>query len=190
MRRRAAISALGALALSASLPSCRSARDGAKPHKGSRALVVKYQPLGESDAFHRLLRAFETDHPGVSVVSEALPSSSDTAHQFFLTALEGQARDFDIFVVDIVWVAEFARAGWLLDLSPFIPPWELRRDFLANVADAVIFQGKTFAVPWYVDTGVLYYRSDRIARPPRTYEELVLASQEEKRTHSELAGFL
>lgn len=170
--------------------SCRSERIAALRRQGKIPLVVKYQPLGESDTFHRLLRAFEAQHPGVVVVAEALPSSSDVAHQFFLTALEGQARDFDVFVVDIVWVAEFARAGWLLDLSPFVAPSEVRRDFLAGVGDAVVLEGKTFAIPWYVDTGVLYYRADLVKQPPSTYHELVRSAERVMRERRGLAGFV
>jgi multiple sugar transport system substrate-binding protein len=189
MRRRTAIAALASLALAPVSFSCRSRR-AERRSSGKPSLVVKYQPLGESDAFQRVLRAFEIAHPGVAVVAEALPSSSDVAHQFFLTALEGQAQDFDVFVVDIVWVAEFARAGWLLDLTPFIAPSEVRRDFLAPVGDAILVEGKTFAVPWYVDTGILYYRTDLIPRPPSTYQELALAVQGVKRQRPDLAGFL
>jgi multiple sugar transport system substrate-binding protein len=189
MRRRTAISALAGLALTSSM-SCRRGRSGAGRSKGGTTLVIKYQPLGESDAFHRLLHVFEMEHPGVTVVAEALPSSSDVAHQFFLTALEGRAQDFDVFIVDIVWVAEFARAGWLLDLSPFVAPSEVRRNFLATLGDAVVLEDKTFALPWYVDTGVLYYRTDLVPRAPSTYEEVVLAAEGARRTRRELAGFV
>src|SRR5689334_21220933 len=121
MRRRAALGALAGWALS-SMANCRPERGQTRTPPGTTRIVLKYQPLGESNAFDRLLRSFEREHPNVVVAAEALPTSSDVAHQFFLTALEGQARDFDVFIVDVVWVAEFARAGWLLDLSPFIGP--------------------------------------------------------------------
>src|SRR5678815_2701016 len=52
------------------------------------------------------------------------------------------------------------------------PPEVLRRDFLPGAAEAVIVEGKTFAVPWYVDVGVLYYRTDLVPEAPRTFEEL------------------
>ena len=190
MRRRTALSILAGLALAPTTSSCRRERAGERRSNGKLPLVVKYQPLGESDALPRLLRAFEIDHPDVTLVAEALPNGSDVAHQFFLTALEGRARDFDVFIVDIAWVAEFARAGWLLDLSPFIAPTEVRRDFLTAVGDAVIFADKTYAVPWYVDTGVLYYRTDLIPNPPSTYRELVRMAEEVTRERRELSGFV
>jgi multiple sugar transport system substrate-binding protein len=189
MQRRTALSALAGLALStAALSSCR--REEARRGDGKVVLVVKYQPLGESNAWQRLLDEFETLHPGVTVEAEALPSASDVAHQFFLTALEGGARDFDVFVVDVVWVAEFARAGWLLDLSPFATPSTIRQEFLPALGDAVIIDGQTRAIPWYVDTGVLYYRTDLVPRAPRTYEELARYVEAATHDRNDLAGFL
>ncbi|MET0595834.1 MAG: ABC transporter substrate-binding protein, partial [Polyangiaceae bacterium] len=111
------------------------------------------------------------------------------AHQYFLTALEGGGGDFDVLIVDVVWVAEFARAGWLLDLSTYLPPAVMRRDFLPAVADAVLFEEKTFAIPWYVDTGVLYWRTDLVPRAPHTYAELFEFASAAQKTHPELAGF-
>ena len=143
---------------------------------GARAgrLVLKHQPMwGDPAPFREVLDAFRRANPGIELVTEALPNSSDAAHQFYLTALEGGAADFDVFVVDIVWVAELARAGWALDLSGAFPPDEIRRDFLDGAAEAVIQDGRTFGVPWYVDVGVLYRRTDWVASAPRTLDELV-----------------
>jgi multiple sugar transport system substrate-binding protein len=191
MQRRAALRALAGMALPGmASSSCQREREEERRGSGKVSLVLKYQPLGESDAFHRLLRAFEAEHPGVSVAAEALPTSSDVAHQFFLTALEGKARDFDVFVVDVVWVPEFARAGFLLDLSAFFGAAGVRRDFLTGPAAAVIFEGKTFAVPWYVDAGVLYYRTDLIHEAPRTYDELVESALALRQNGRELGGFV
>src|SRR5689334_9079236 len=130
MLRREALCALAGLALPA---SCRTAVPRNDTARNAR-LVFKYQPFGDNPTFASLLRAFENDHPGVELSAEALPNSSDVSHQFFLTALEGEARDFDVFVVDTVWVPEFVRAGWIADLSDSFPPEAVRRDFLAGPA--------------------------------------------------------
>jgi multiple sugar transport system substrate-binding protein len=168
MERRDALSALAALSC---MGACRRAdRD---ERASSARLVVKYQPLGDSDTFQRLLAGFEAAHPGVHVVAQALPSSSDVAHQFFLTALEGGSRDFDLFFVDTIWVAEFAHAGWLADLSSYLTPEDVRRDFLDGAAEAVVVEGRTFAVPWYGDVGILFFRRDLVGEAPKTYADLV-----------------
>jgi multiple sugar transport system substrate-binding protein len=122
-------------------------------------------------------------------VSEILPNDTDAAHQYFLTALEGGAA-FDVFVVDIIWVQEFARAGWIADISDAFPSELIRRDFIAGAADAVLSNGRVFAVPWYVDVGLLFYRSDLVPRPPKTYSELEQFIDEARRKDPALHGYL
>ncbi|WP_164012051.1 ABC transporter substrate-binding protein [Pyxidicoccus trucidator] len=174
MRRRSAtLLVLGLAVLVFGVCGCRRPSEEAREPAGRTRLVFKYQPLwGAPEPFRELLARFERENPGVELVTEALPNASDLAHQFFLTALEGGADDFDVLVADVVWVPEFARAGWIADLSEHFPPERLRADFFPGPVEAVVVDGRTYAVPWYLDVGVLYYRKDLVPRAPRTYEEL------------------
>jgi len=132
--------------------------------------------LGPADPLPGLLREFETRHPGVRVKSEALPWSSDEQHQFHVVNLEGGRPGVDLLMLDVIWVPEFARAGWLLDLTPFLAPGELSPHFAAAV-EAATYNGSVWALPWIMNVGLLYYRADLLARyglrPPKTYDELV-----------------
>jgi multiple sugar transport system substrate-binding protein len=174
MKRRRALAALAATALAA---CTRGDGDGTRRPPGPIRLVLKHQPFwGDPAAFRSLIRLFEEKHPGVVVVTEALPSASDVVHQFFLTALEGGARDFDVFIVDVVWTAELARAGWIADLSGAFPPGEVEAAFLPAAAASALFRGRTYAVPWYLDVGLLYRRVDLCPKAPQTYDELLDAA--------------
>jgi multiple sugar transport system substrate-binding protein len=153
--------------------------------------VFKHQPLGSDiEPLRRLIASYQGTHPEVDVVVELLPNATNAAHQYFLTALEGGAEDFDLLVVDIVWVQEFARAGWIADLTDGFPSAVIRRDFLPGAAEAVLMDGRAFAVPWYADVGLLFYRTDLVARAPKTYEELKRFTAEALRAHPRLKGFV
>ena len=123
-----------------------------------------------------LLREFERRHPGVTVVSEPLTWTSDEQHQFYVINLDGASPTFDVLMLDVIWVPEFAQAGWLLDLSPWVTREELAPHFPAAAA-ASTWNGRVWGLPWNMNVGVLYYRADLLARhgltPPRTWEELV-----------------
>src|SRR4029077_7346937 len=53
-----------------------------------------------------------------------------------------------------------------------------------------IFEERTFAIPWYLDVGVLHYRTDLASRAPRTYDELVQASLELLRAGAVRNGYV
>ena len=174
MTRRQALLSLAA----ATLGACGRGRESdTKRPSGPLRVVLKHQPFGGDPAVMRsVIARFEEQHPGVIVVAETLPSSSDVVHQFFLTALEGGARDFDVLIVDVVWTAELARAGWIADISSAFPPDTMRGVFLPAAAESAMFDGRTFAVPWYLDVGLLYRRTDLCKAAPRTYDELAEAA--------------
>jgi multiple sugar transport system substrate-binding protein len=160
------------------------------PRGRADAVVFKHQPLwGDPAPFRALIAQFERSS-GVRVIAESLPSASDALHQYYLTALEGASADFDVLVVDVVWVAELARAGWIADLSSAFPPATLRRDVIASAADSAIVEGRTCAVPWYTDVGLLYRRTDLAPVAPRTYDELAVAIDEARRKSPDLQGLL
>lgn len=182
-----------AVALLLALTACTRGERTAEEERpaGPVRLVFKQQPLwGDPAPFQQLIAEFERANPGVKVVAEYLPNASDLAHQFYLTSLEGGARDFDVMVIDVVWAPEFARAGWAADLTEHFPPDELKKDFLPGPIEAVVVDGRTYAVPWFVDVGLLYYRTDLVPRAPRTYDELISFAQEAQAKQPGLAGYV
>ena len=149
------------------------------PGDGPVTLVFKHaRILGPADPFPGLLAEFAAAHPGVRVTSESLPWSSDEQHQFYVINLEGRSPGFDVMMLDVIWVPEFARAGWLLDLTDRVRPEELAPHFASTVA-AATWAGRVWALPWNMNVGLLYYRADLLAkyglRPPETWEELEAA---------------
>lgn len=154
-------------------------------------IVFVHQPLwGDPAPFNELLDAFRREHPQIELETQLLPNDSDVSHQYFLTSLEGQGADFDVLVADVVWVPEFARAGWIADLSAEFPQARLEEDFLPAAVSAVTLEGKTWAVPWYLDVGLLYYRTDLVPRAPRTWGELETFARAAMKQDPTLQGFL
>ena len=159
-------------------------------------LVFKHGKLsGDSSVLPGLLREFEQRHPGVMVREELLPASSDQQHQYYAMNLDGGKAPFDLLGIDTIWAQEFAKAGWIAPLDELLDPAE-RAEFFPGPIEASTFNGRLYAVPWYVDAGVLYYRRDLLDRhglePPRTWLELtrvaktVLNAEQDSR----LVGFV
>jgi multiple sugar transport system substrate-binding protein len=147
------------------------------PAPGPVTLVFKHARIfGPVDPIPGLLREFEAMHPGVRVRSETLPAASDEQHQFYVVNLEGRSTGFDVMMLDLIWVPEFARAGWLLDLTERVSRNELA-EFFPSAVHAGSYAGRVWALPWNMNVGFLYYRADLLAKyglqAPATWDELV-----------------
>lgn len=135
----------------------------------------------------RILAEFERRNPGVTVVVKELPAASDTQHQQYVTWLAARDPSVDVYLIDVIWPAEFAAAGFLLPLDDRFPA-EARADFLEGPLDAVTYQGRVYAVPRFTEAGMLYYRSDLVPDPPATWAELARLAK--ARAKPDLAGYV
>jgi len=153
-----------------SLAGTLGCRHTSEEHSVSKLVFKHPRLLSDEEPLSTLLDQFRAAHPGVQLEEEILPSSSDQQRLFYVTNLEANASDFDVFALDVVWIPEFARAGWLHDLTPRLGPTGLT-DFIASPVAAATQGGRVYAVPWFVDGGVLYYRRDLLDKyglaPPR-----------------------
>jgi multiple sugar transport system substrate-binding protein len=174
------------------LQGCVSKKDSSD--KGTTTVVFKHGKIaGDPALFTRLIDCFEKENPNVKIKDEILPASTDEQHQFYAINLEGKSPEFDVLSMDVIWVPEFARAGWLKDLSHLLPEEE-RDGFFPGPMQAVTFNGKLYAIPWYIDAGMLYYRKDLLERygfsPPETWQKLVEIAQYIAKREPNLYGFI
>lgn len=169
------------------------ARTG-KDEARETVVVFKHGKIaGDPQLFRRLLDRFEEENPGIRVKDETLPASTDEQHQFYIINLEGRSSDFDVLSMDVIWVPEFARAGWLRDLSHILPEEE-RGEFFPGPMKAVTYREKIYAIPWYIDAGLLYYRKDLLREynfsPPKTWQELITISMHVMEREPGIYGFV
>jgi multiple sugar transport system substrate-binding protein len=132
------------------------------------------------EVWNRGIADFERQNPGVKVISEVGPQSSTQLHDLLTQKLKNRDPRLDVFVMDVIWPAEFATAGWALPLDRYFTASEQQR-FLAAPIAANRYRGPIFGVPLFIDAGLLYYRKDLLDKyhvaPPRTWVELVDASK-------------
>ena len=159
-------------------------------------LVFRHSRMpGERDPLPALLRDFERRHPGIVVAHEPLPWTADVQHQFYVINLEGRSAGFDVLMLDVIWTAEFARAGWLLDVTDRWPAAE-RGEHFPSMVEAATLGDRLWAVPWVMNVGLLYFRADLLGRqglaPPTSYAALAEQAAAVMRAAGEprLAGFL
>ena len=133
-------------------------------------------PSGATEA---LVDEYNAAHPGVHVKFQAMPANTDTQHDAYVTYLSARESTIDLYSLDVIWTAEFARAGWIVALpKDYIQPGK----FLGGPLESVTYEGTLYAVPWFTDAGVLYYRKDLLEEAgvpvPETWTDFRRACRE------------
>jgi multiple sugar transport system substrate-binding protein len=124
-----------------------------------------------------LIDEFNSQHEGeIQVEWREMPASSAEYFEQLQAELQSGEATIDVIGGDVIWPAQFAAPGYILDLSDRFTE-EMRGDYLEAPLEAVTYQGKTWGVPWFTDAGMFYYRSDLLEQsgssvPPATWDEM------------------
>jgi multiple sugar transport system substrate-binding protein len=152
-------------ALIAALCLLSAACVGASPD----VLTLSGSAVGrEADILRVQLARFSASR-GITVDLRATPDSADQRHQLYVQWLNAHAADPDVLQLDVVWTPEFAAAEWLLPLDRFNPSTS---DFVPAAIAANRWNGRLFGLPWFIDVGMLYWRTDLLEHAPSTFDEL------------------
>ncbi|MGH3696091.1 MAG: ABC transporter substrate-binding protein [Pseudonocardiaceae bacterium] len=111
-------------------------------------------------------------HPSEPKVGvEPLSQSTNEQRQLLALELNAGLRQLDILSLDLVWIPEFAQRGWLVDLDGLRP--EIEQVSLAGPMRVGVWDATLWAAPSTTGVGILYYRSDLVETPPKSWEELI-----------------
>ena len=154
------------LAAALTVTACRSSQ----PDDHRIVVTFSGSALGaEGELLTRHIARFEQANPGIHVRIQRTPDDATQRHQLFVQWLNARAGEPDILQLDVVWTPEFAAAGWLLPLDRWKPNASA---FFPSTIAANTWAGSQFAVPWFMDVGMLYWRTDLFRSAPATMEEL------------------
>lgn len=174
MHRRTVIKAtlgvVGTLVLSA----CGSSSGGGE---GESNTVVYWDTsgAGESPVFLEVAQGC-AEAGGYTVDVQTV--AFDQARNNFKTAAQG-GQGPDVMRAEVAWVAEFADAGLLVDLTDTRLATDTS-DFLEVPLESGTFEGATYGIPQVTDTLALYYNRQLLEQasiePPQTWDEVRAAA--------------
>ena len=154
----------------------------------------------EIDYWETVIHEFQ-NATGYRVRMVRQPTDSDQRRQELVISLESGQRDPDVFLMDVVWIGQFACSQWLQPLDHFVTETGYSLDvFFPGIIDDVDrYQEGLMALPIYVDGGLLYYRKDLLRQygydaPPETWAEMVTwaqrIQQEQRKSEPSFYGFV
>jgi multiple sugar transport system substrate-binding protein len=118
----------------------------------------------------------EQNEGALQVEWRETPAASDEYFEQMLSELQSGKSTVDVIGGDVVWPAQFAANGFLVDLSDRFTD-QMKADHLDGPLQPITYEGKTYGVPWFTDAGMFYYRKDLLeesgfSQPPKTWDEM------------------
>ncbi|UOF88690.1 ABC transporter substrate-binding protein [Fodinisporobacter ferrooxydans] len=139
------------------------------------------------------IKKFEEENPNIKVNYIEEPQSSDEYHNQLVTKLSAGDNSIDVYAMDIIWPPEFGAAKWNLPLNQYFSKADLSA-MLPGPVQGDTYKGTLYAVPWFTDAGVLYYRKDILDKagiqPPKTFDELMKDAEKLKGQGGTQYGFV
>jgi multiple sugar transport system substrate-binding protein len=166
--KRLGIGLAGAVVASSALAACGSSSAGTGP------VTLNYYSFPDnSGAIQQAVTNCSKQSGGrYTIVYNKLPTDADGQRQQMVRRLAAGDASMDILGLDVTWEAEFAEAGWIL-------PWtgtykqQASAGTLKVPLETATWKGKLYAVPYNSNTQLLWYRSDLVPNPPKTWDEMI-----------------
>ena len=120
------------------------------------------------------IAAFNASQDEIFVQSYHLPQDANNLHDDFVNKLIAQDTSVDVMALDVVYIAEFASAGWVAPLDHLFTEEELGA-YLDGTVSGAKYEGTLYAAPWFTNASALFYRTDvleelGISEVPTTFQ--------------------
>jgi multiple sugar transport system substrate-binding protein len=146
-------------------------------------------PASFADATAEPVRHFNAAHSDLRLEVVRGPLDGDTLSDLAVSGLLLGDTPYDLLLIDQTWTARYAAAGWLTPLEPLLGEDALE-GMVAGARLATRFDGHLWRMPLQGDTGLLYWRTDLMDRPPRDIAELESISRQLQREGRVRWGYL
>jgi sorbitol/mannitol transport system substrate-binding protein len=112
---------------------------------------------GDMIVMQKLSSGFEEQHPDIDL--EWVVLEENVLRQRVTTDIATDGGQFDVMTIGTYEVPIWAAEGWLEPISELGEGYDLE-DVLAPVRDGLSYEGTLYALPFYAESSMLFYRSD------------------------------
>lgn len=138
----------------------------------------------EADGMKQVAEAYTalTGNP-VNIIEQG----RDTYLTLIPTQLLAGTSAFDLAFIQSTMVGELAQAGAILPLDPYLnslTPEQAADVNLDDILVPAVYEGQIYGLPTDISTLFLFYRSDLIAEPPQTWDEVLELARQFSRSQN------
>ncbi|MGV8861789.1 MAG: ABC transporter substrate-binding protein [Pseudomonas sp.] len=126
----------------------------------------------------RLSKTFEQQHPDIKLNWVVL--EENVLRQRLTTDIATKGGQFDVLTIGMYEASLWGQKGWLEEMKDLPASYALD-DVFPSVRDGLSVDGKLYALPFYAESSMTYYRTDLLKEAGLTMPE--------RPTWTEIAGF-
>lgn len=149
--------------------------------KRGSGTTIKFWALGnEGENVQKLLPEFKKENPDIDVIVQQIPWTA--AHEKLLTAFAGNSLP-DVCQLGNTWIPELSSLGGIDALNGLIAQSGAiaGSNYFPGIWETNKIDTTVYGIPWYVDTRLLFYRKDILAKAgfpdgPKSWSDLLTAS--------------
>jgi multiple sugar transport system substrate-binding protein len=126
-----------------------------------------------SGAFDSAVKYCNQQSQGEYEISyQKLGANADLQRQQLVRRLAAKDSSIDLLAMDVIWTSEFAEAKWIKAFPDDVRQ-EVSKDTLQGSLETATYQDKLYGAPANSNTQLLWYRKDKVDKPPETWQELI-----------------
>ncbi|MDP9792263.1 multiple sugar transport system substrate-binding protein [Catenuloplanes nepalensis] len=111
------------------------------------------------------------------IVYRVLPRGADDQRVQMVRRLAAEDDSMDVLGLDVTWTQEFAGANWIREWTG-ADAAEVRDGTLPGPLESATYEDKLYAAPNNTNVQLLWYRTDLVPNPPRTWDEMITQAQQ------------
>ncbi len=149
------------------------------PMRGQTTVTIATVNNGDMVMMQRLSKQFEREHPDIRL--DWIQLEENILRQKTTTDAATHGGQYDVVTIGPLEAPVWGRRGWLLPLDDKLSPAYDLEDLLKPIREAASDGGKLYALPFYAESSLTYFRKDLFARAGLTMPS--------KPTYADIARF-
>ncbi|MDO5708278.1 MAG: sugar ABC transporter substrate-binding protein [Andreesenia angusta] len=155
----------------------------------SKKSIKMYITGYESDTFKPLydkgIEKFEEENPDIDI--DVIPAGWDEATSKLLSLIQANETP-DVIISGTRELRQLSELGALEPLDEYMTD-EFKSKRVENVLDTAKIDGKQYGIPLAFSSKALYYRTDLVPEPPKTWDELEATAKKVVEENPDVKGF-
>ncbi|WP_339452712.1 ABC transporter substrate-binding protein [Pseudomonas sp. EA_5y_Pfl2_R50] len=145
---------------------------------GAQTLTIATVNNSDMIRMQKLSKTFESEHPDIKLNWVVL--EENVLRQRLTTDIATQGGQFDVLTIGMYEAALWGAKGWLEPMKDLPASYALD-DVFPSVREGLSVKGSLYALPFYAESSITYYRTDLFKEAGLTMPE--------RPTWEEIAGF-